>query len=78
MGGSIKPNIGGGANVSFFMTVKWAVDLPGNVRIETRLRQALQKEKPRASLSKPKVDLITERCVGMEALLRWNDEETMI
>ena len=45
-----------------------------NVRIETRLRQALQKEKLELHFQ-PKVDLITERCVGMEALLRWNDEE---
>jgi len=45
-----------------------------NVRIETRLRQALQKESLELHFQ-PKVDLMTERCVGMEALLRWNDEE---
>lgn len=45
-----------------------------NVRIETRLRQALQKKSLELHFQ-PKVDLITERCVGMEALLRWNDEE---
>ena len=45
-----------------------------NVRIETRLRQALQNERLELHFQ-PKVDLITEHCVGMEALLRWNDEE---
>jgi diguanylate cyclase (GGDEF)-like protein len=45
-----------------------------NVRIETRLRQALQNGNLELNFQ-PKVDLTTERCVGMEALLRWNDEE---
>ena len=45
-----------------------------NVRIETRLRQALQKESLEVHFQ-PKVDLITEHCVGMEALLRWDDAE---
>ncbi|GGN32491.1 MULTISPECIES: putative bifunctional diguanylate cyclase/phosphodiesterase [Marinomonas] len=45
-----------------------------NVRIETRLRQALQNESLEMHFQ-PKVDLMTERCVGMEALLRWNDAE---
>jgi len=45
-----------------------------NVRIETRLRQALQKESLELHFQ-PKVDLVTECCVGMEALLRWNDDE---
>lgn len=45
-----------------------------NVRIETRLRQGLQKENLELHFQ-PKVDLVTESCVGMEALLRWEDEE---
>ncbi|WP_169460664.1 bifunctional diguanylate cyclase/phosphodiesterase [Marinomonas sp. UCMA 3892] len=45
-----------------------------NVRIETRLRLALQSGNLELHFQ-PKVDLTTERCVGMEALLRWNDEE---
>lgn len=45
-----------------------------NVRIETRLRKALQTEGLELHFQ-PKVDLITERCVGVEALLRWEDEE---
>ncbi len=45
-----------------------------NVRIETRLRQALRNESLEVHFQ-PKVDLMTERCVGMEALLRWNDDE---
>lgn len=45
-----------------------------NVRIETRLRLALQNGNLELHFQ-PKVDLTTERCVGMEALLRWNDEE---
>ncbi|MBJ7538887.1 bifunctional diguanylate cyclase/phosphodiesterase [Marinomonas transparens] len=45
-----------------------------NVRIETRLRQALQNDVLELHFQ-PKVDLLSERCVGMEALLRWNDEE---
>ena len=45
-----------------------------NVRIETRLRQGLLNEKLELHFQ-PKVDLMSERCVGMEALLRWEDEE---
>ncbi|NLQ16006.1 EAL domain-containing protein [Marinomonas sp. M1K-6] len=45
-----------------------------NVRIETRLRHALQSESLEMHFQ-PKVDLISERCVGMEALLRWSDAE---
>ena len=45
-----------------------------NVRIETRLRQGLQQESLELHFQ-PKVDLVTESCVGMEALLRWKDEE---
>ncbi|WP_222863121.1 EAL domain-containing protein [Marinomonas sp. IMCC 4694] len=45
-----------------------------NVRIETRLRRAIQEESLELHFQ-PKVDLITERCVGMEALLRWTDDE---
>lgn len=45
-----------------------------NVRIETRLRKALQTNGLELHFQ-PKVDLITERCVGVEALLRWEDEE---
>ena len=45
-----------------------------NVRIETRLRKALQVGGLELHFQ-PKVDLTTERCVGMEALLRWEDEE---
>ncbi|MEO9274759.1 EAL domain-containing protein [Marinomonas sp. 5E14-1] len=45
-----------------------------NVRIESRLRHALANEEIELHFQ-PKVDIVTERCVGMEALLRWNDEE---
>ena len=45
-----------------------------NVRIETRLRKALQTDGLELHFQ-PKVDLTTERCVGVEALLRWEDEE---
>ncbi|ETX10316.1 diguanylate phosphodiesterase [Marinomonas ushuaiensis DSM 15871] len=45
-----------------------------NVRIESRLRQALLHESFELHFQ-PKVDIMTERCVGMEALLRWNDDE---
>lgn len=45
-----------------------------NVRIETRLRKALQTNGLELHFQ-PKVDLITERCVGVEALLRWEDDE---
>ncbi|MCB5160627.1 EAL domain-containing protein [Marinomonas algarum] len=45
-----------------------------NVRIETRLRRALEEEKLELHFQ-PKMDLVTERCIGMEALLRWNDGE---
>ena len=45
-----------------------------NMRIETRLRQALLHSAFELHFQ-PKVDIITECCVGMEALLRWKDEE---
>jgi diguanylate cyclase (GGDEF)-like protein len=45
-----------------------------NVRIETRLRQALSDGEFELHFQ-PKVDIVTERCVGMEALLRWEDAE---
>jgi len=45
-----------------------------NVRIESRLRQALLHEKFELHFQ-PKIDIMSERCVGMEALLRWNDDE---
>lgn len=48
--------------------------LARNVRIESRLRHALANEEIELHFQ-PKVDIVTERCVGMEALLRWNDEE---
>lgn len=48
--------------------------LARNVRIESRLRQALENEEIELHFQ-PKVDIVSERCVGMEALLRWNDEE---
>ncbi|MGR0277505.1 bifunctional diguanylate cyclase/phosphodiesterase [Marinomonas dokdonensis] len=48
--------------------------LARNVLIETRLRKAIE-ENQLQLLFQPKVDLQTEVCVGMEALLRWQDDE---
>lgn len=48
--------------------------LARNVKIETRLRQAMQNSQLRLYFQ-PKVNLDTLECVGLEALLRWNDEE---
>lgn len=48
--------------------------LARNVRIETRLRKAIE-DNALQLLFQPKVDLQSEACVGMEALLRWQDEE---
>ncbi len=45
-----------------------------NMRIETRLRYALQNSLLELHFQ-PKVDLNTKECVGMEALLRWEDSE---
>ncbi|RBO83835.1 putative bifunctional diguanylate cyclase/phosphodiesterase [Marinomonas aquiplantarum] len=45
-----------------------------NVRIETRLRRAIENEQLEMHFQ-PKVDLVTQQCVGLEALLRWEDEE---
>jgi len=45
-----------------------------NVRIETRLRRAIENEQLEMHFQ-PKVDLVTQQCVGLEALLRWDDEE---
>jgi len=48
--------------------------LARNVKIETRLRLAMQNSQLRLYFQ-PKVNLDTLECVGLEALLRWNDEE---
>ncbi|MGO3344827.1 MAG: EAL domain-containing protein [Marinomonas sp.] len=48
--------------------------LSRNMRIETRLRRALQNDTLQLHYQ-PKVDLETQKCVGMEALLRWEDSE---
>ncbi|WP_063333125.1 putative bifunctional diguanylate cyclase/phosphodiesterase [Marinomonas sp. TW1] len=45
-----------------------------NVRIETRLRLAIENQQLEMHFQ-PKVDLVTQQCVGLEALLRWEDEE---
>ncbi len=45
-----------------------------NVRIEARLREAIKNESLELHFQ-PKVCIETERCVGMEALLRWHDDE---
>jgi EAL domain-containing protein (putative c-di-GMP-specific phosphodiesterase class I) len=48
--------------------------LSRNVLIETRLRVALD-EKSLELYFQPKVDLLSQKCIGLEALLRWNDAE---
>lgn len=45
-----------------------------SMRVESRLRQALLHEDFELYFQ-PKVDIVTERCVGVEALLRWDDSE---
>ncbi|BFM47846.1 EAL domain-containing protein [Marinomonas sp. THO17] len=45
-----------------------------NVQIETRLRHAIAENLLEMQFQ-PKVDLLTQQCIGMEALLRWCDEE---
>ena len=45
-----------------------------NVQIETRLRKAIADDLLEMQFQ-PKVDIKTEQCIGMEALLRWHDEE---
>lgn len=48
--------------------------LARNVKIETRLRQAMLNNQLKLYFQ-PKVNLETLECVGLEALLRWNDDE---
>ncbi|MFT2109537.1 EAL domain-containing protein [Marinomonas sp. 2405UD68-3] len=45
-----------------------------NVLIETRLRLAMQNNQLELYFQ-PKVDLKTLRCIGLESLLRWDDDE---
>lgn len=48
--------------------------LARNVRIETRLRQSMQ-DGALELYFQPKVDLNSLKCIGLEALLRWEDKE---
>lgn len=48
--------------------------LARNARIETRLRLAMQNNELQMYFQ-PKVNLVTLECVGLEALLRWEDSE---
>ncbi|MCZ2722738.1 EAL domain-containing protein [Marinomonas sp. 15G1-11] len=48
--------------------------LTRNVLIESRLRLAMQSNQLELYFQ-PKVDLLTLDCIGLEALLRWEDEE---
>ena len=48
--------------------------LARNVKIETRLRQAMLNNQLKLYFQ-PKINLDTLECVGLEALLRWNDDE---
>ncbi|MFI8621084.1 EAL domain-containing protein [Marinomonas sp. NPDC078689] len=58
----------------YFYDAQMGARLSRNVRIETRLRQALQDDVLELQFQ-PKVDLNTQKCVGLEALLRWEDSE---
>lgn len=57
-----------------FYDVEMGKRFARNVRIEARLREAIKNESLELHFQ-PKVCIKTERCVGMEALLRWHDEE---
>ncbi|TBR41762.1 EAL domain-containing protein [Marinomonas agarivorans] len=48
--------------------------LARNAKVETRLRLAMQHDELQIYFQ-PKVDLTTLECVGLEALLRWEDHE---
>ncbi|EAQ67089.1 hypothetical protein MED121_14219 [Marinomonas sp. MED121] len=48
--------------------------LARNVKIETRLRHAMQNDGLKLYFQ-PKVNLESLECIGLEALLRWRDEE---
>jgi diguanylate cyclase (GGDEF)-like protein len=63
-----------GRGTYHFYGIEMGERLARNVRIETRLREAIEKDSLELHFQ-PKVDMMTERCVGMEALLRWDDKE---
>ncbi|WP_181903015.1 bifunctional diguanylate cyclase/phosphodiesterase [Marinomonas pollencensis] len=63
-----------GRGTYYFYDEEMGARLSRNVRIETRLRQALQEDVLQLYFQ-PKVDLKTQKCVGLEALLRWDDSE---
>ena len=63
-----------GRGTYYFYDEDMGKRLSRNVRIETRLRQSLQ-EGVLELYFQPKVDLKTQKCVGLEALLRWEDRE---
>ena len=63
-----------GRSTYHFYDVDIGARLARNVKIETRLRQAMSNNDLRLYFQ-PKVNLDTMECVGLEALLRWSDNE---
>ncbi len=47
----------------------------GRLNLENRLRKAVE-ERQFVLHYQPKVDLLSRRCIGLEALIRWNDPQT--
>ncbi|MCV2402223.1 EAL domain-containing protein [Marinomonas sp. C2222] len=63
-----------GRSSYYFYNGEMGERLERNRRIESRLRYALKKGEFELHFQ-PKVDLTSDACVGLEALLRWNDSE---
>ncbi len=63
-----------GRSTHHFYDTEMGGRLIRNVLVETRLRLAMKNNQLQLYFQ-PKVDLQTLRCVGLEALLRWDDDE---
>lgn len=63
-----------GRSTYYFYDSEMGDRLKRNVLIETRLRLAMKNNQLELYFQ-PKVDLLTLRCIGLEALLRWQDDE---
>lgn len=64
----------GGRNTYSFFTAKMNADAMERLNLHTQLRTALQKKEFELHYQ-PQIDLITDRVVGMEALIRWKHPE---
>lgn len=64
-----------GGNRYLFYTPQMTASVAGKLTLENHLRQALDREEFVLHYQ-PKVDLLSGRVIGAEALIRWNDPRT--